>query len=98
MTRRWFYLASKDAVADRGVEQHQREDEKTLAPEHEGETGMRCGGFFDRDRERDHVGPERDRQSAERRHENERDHVERHSVAAAANARGRQERRDDTDR
>src|SRR5215831_9649087 len=67
---RWSDLASKDAVADHSVEQHQREDEQALAPEHEGETGMRCGGFLDRDRERDHVGPERDCESAEGESEN----------------------------
>src|SRR5690348_7968085 len=94
----WFDLASEDAVADDGVEQHQREDEETLAPKHEGETGMGCRGVLDRDRERDHVRPERDRQSAERRREDERDHIERHSIAAVPNARGRHERGDDTDR
>ena len=35
-------LASEDGVADDCVEQHQREDEETLAPEHEGETGVGC--------------------------------------------------------
>src|SRR5277367_1566956 len=91
-------LASEDTVADDGVEQHQREDEEALAPEHEGETGMGCGGFFDRDRERDHVGPERDRQGAERRCENQRDHVIWHFIPATPYALGGHERRDDADR
>src|SRR5205823_13597615 len=68
------YLSSEDGVADDRIEQHQREDEEPLAPEHEGEAGMRRRSFLDRDRERDHVRPERDCQSAERGRENERDH------------------------
>src|SRR5580700_108983 len=91
-------LASEHGVADYGVEQHQREDEEALAPEHEGETGMRGGGFLNRDREWDHVGPERDRQCAERRHENQRDHVKWHSVPTIPNTRGRHHRRDCADR
>src|SRR5262249_21933111 len=70
-------LAPEDAVTDDRVEQHQREYEETLAPEHEGENGMRCRSFLDRDRERDHVRPERDGQSAERGGENQRGHIER---------------------
>src|SRR5260221_10978035 len=57
-------LSEKDAVVDHGVEQHQREDEKALAPEHEGKARMRRGSLVDGDRERNHVGPERDRQRA----------------------------------
>src|SRR6266849_450037 len=98
MSCRWSDLASKDGVADGGVEQHQREDENTRSPEHECETGMGCGSFVDGDRERDHVRPERDRQGPERCRENERDHVEWCSVLATLNACGRHERRDDTDR
>src|SRR5208282_2501036 len=81
-----------------GVDQHQRKDENTSSPKHEGETGMGCRSVLDRDRERDHVRPERYRQGAERRRENERDHVEGHSIPASPNARGRHECRDDTDR
>src|SRR6516165_6123806 len=98
MPGRWFNFSSEDAVADDGVKQHQREDEETRTPEHEGEAGMRCRGFLDRDRERDHVGPERNRESAERRRENQRDHVVWHPVPAAADALGRHECGDDTDR
>src|SRR6516162_88650 len=91
-------LASEDAVTDHCVKQHQREDEEAFAPEHEGETGMRGGGFLDRHREWDHVRPERYCQGAERRSENQRDHVIWDTVAAATNALRRHERRDDTDR
>src|SRR6516225_7766837 len=98
MVTGWPDLAPEDAVADHGVKQHQWEDEETLSPEHEGETGMGRCGFFDRDRERDHVGPERDRQSAERRREDQGDHIEWHSIPATPNGCGCQERRDDTDR
>src|SRR5271170_1645682 len=87
----WPDLASKDAVADDGVEQHQREDDDTRSPEHEGETGMRRRGFFDRYRERD-------RQRPERRRENEQDHVKRRSIPATPNALGRHQRRDGRDR
>src|SRR6516162_7047800 len=59
---------------------------------------MRCGGFFDRDRKWDHVGPERDRDSAERRRENQRDHVVWHPVPATPNTFGRHQCGDDTDR
>src|SRR5207248_8482526 len=97
MPRRWFDLASEDAVADNGVDQHQREDEETLAPEHEGESGMGRRRFFDRDRERDHVRPEGDRQCAERGRENERDHVVRHSIPSTPYTGGRYERRHDAD-
>src|SRR5262249_20921758 len=92
------YLSSKDGVADDGVDQHQREDDDARAPEHESQTGMGCGGFLDRDRERDHVRPERNGQGAERSRENQRHHVKRHTIPAAPNALGRHERRDDTDR
>jgi hypothetical protein len=37
--------APKDVIGDSGVDQHQREDEEALAPEHEGETGMGGCGF-----------------------------------------------------
>src|ERR1700730_2806590 len=94
----WFNLASKDGVADGGVEQHQREDEQTLAPEHEGKARMRRGSLVDRDRERDHVGPERDRQGAKRRQEDQCGRVERPSVPAAADAGGQHERGQRTDR
>src|SRR5208282_4000381 len=81
-------LASEDSVADDRVDEHQREDEKTLAPKHEGEAGTGCGSFVDGDDEGDHVGPERDRQGAKRRRKNNCDHVERHSVPTATNAPG----------
>src|SRR5438128_1745821 len=62
-------LSPEDGVAYHRVEQHQRKNENTSSPEHEGETGMRRRRVLDRDRERDHVRPERDRQGAERRRE-----------------------------
>jgi hypothetical protein len=36
----WPDLSAEYGVADRGVEQHQREDDDASAPEHEGEAGM----------------------------------------------------------
>src|SRR5271163_2490364 len=89
LVRRRPDLASEDRVADRGVEQHQWEDEEARAPEHEGQTGMWRWRFFDRDRERDHVRPERDPQRAERGRENERDHSERRPVPMVPNAVGK---------
>jgi hypothetical protein len=50
---------------------------------------MRCRGFLDHDRESDHVRLERDRQGAERRRENERDHNERRPVPMVPNAVGK---------
>src|SRR5271154_5486426 len=96
--RRGPDLSSEDRVADRGVDQHQRENEEACSPEHEGETGMGCCGFLDRDREWDHVRPKRDRQRAERRGKDQRDHVERCSVLATKKAAGKHNRRYDTDR
>ena len=52
------YLAPENAVADEHVKQHEREDEQSFAPEHESKGGMGSGALIDRDRERDHVGPE----------------------------------------
>jgi len=60
ITGRWPDLAPKDTVADRSVEKHQREDEKTFPPKHECETGLRCRRFLDGHDEGDHVRPERD--------------------------------------
>jgi hypothetical protein len=54
-------LSSKDSVASERVEQHQRKNEETRAPEYEGKTGIRCGGFVDGDGTGNHVGPEGDR-------------------------------------
>src|SRR5271166_279803 len=98
MPCRWYDLTSKDLVADHGVDQHQREDEETLSPKHESETGMGCGSLLDRDRERDHVGPERDRQRANRGREDECHHVVRHCIPATPYAFGRHDRGDDADR
>jgi hypothetical protein len=50
---------------------------------------MRCRGILDHDRESDHLGPERDRQGAERGRENERDHNERRPVPMVPNAAGK---------
>ena len=56
MPRRWPDLAAQDGVADRGVEQHEREDKEADSwPEHEGETGMRCGGCLPRQEQRREV-------------------------------------------
>src|ERR1700730_17779419 len=65
-------LAAEHPVADRRVDEHEGKDEKAFSPEHERETRMRCRGLIDGDRERDHIGPERDRERAECRRENER--------------------------
>ena len=53
---------------------------------------MRGGGFCHGDGERDHVGPERDRERPECRYENESDHDERRSVLTMANACGERNR------
>ena len=78
-------LASEDAVADERVEQHQWKDDHA-SPEHEHETGLRRGRFVDGDDERDDVGPERQRESAECRHEDQCDHVERPMVIVTQDA------------
>src|ERR1700730_10230111 len=93
MSSRRFDLASEDAVADHGVEQHQREDEKALAPEHEGKARMRRGSVVDGDRERDHVWPERDRQRAERRRKHDHDHDKGRRIPATHDARRQADRR-----
>src|ERR1700722_1144455 len=79
-------FAAKDVVADGGVDQHQREDEEALSPEHEGKTGMGCRRFMDGDDEGNHVGPERYRQGSKRRDEDHDNHGEGPSVAATTNA------------
>jgi hypothetical protein len=57
---------------------------------------MRCRGFLDRDRERDHIGPERDDESAERCRENQPHLLERNSTPPIGDALGRHQCRDDT--
>src|ERR1700737_523836 len=73
-------LAPEDAVADKRVEQHQWEDDQPAPPEHERKTGWRRGRRAEGDYKGDPVGPERQRQRAERRHEDQRDRVERPMV------------------
>src|ERR1700686_4444267 len=91
-------LAPEDAVADGRIEKHQREDEETLAPEHEGKARMRRGGLVNSDRERHHVGPERDRQRAERCRERDYDHREGRRIPTTADTRGQDDRGDEADR
>src|SRR5437868_4116446 len=79
---RRYDLASEDAVTDERVEQHHRKYDGA-SPEHEGETGWRRRRFVDRDDERDQVGPEGQRESAECGHEDQCDHVERPMVVVA---------------
>src|SRR5262249_5480980 len=79
-------LASEHGQADHGVEQHEREHEQTCSPEHESKARVRGSRLFDRDRERDNVGPERDCQRAEGRYENDSDHGEGQCVVTAMNA------------
>jgi hypothetical protein len=55
-------------------------------PEHKGQAGVRGRGLLDGDGKRDHVGPERDRERAERSRENKSDHDEGQSVPTALNA------------
>src|SRR4029077_18318664 len=62
-------------VTDERVEQHQREDDNAT-PEHEHQAGRRRGSLLDRKDEGDHVRPERQRQGAKRRYEDQRYHVE----------------------
>ena len=59
---------------------------------------MRRRGLVDRDREGNHVGPEGDRERAERRQKDDGDHPERRAVAPAAKARGQHARRKGSDR
>src|SRR5262249_32979373 len=40
-------LSSEHAVANHGVDQHEREHEQAFAPEHERKARMRSGGFLD---------------------------------------------------
>src|SRR6266550_8872684 len=47
------HLSSEHAIADRGVEQHEREDEQAFSPEHERKTRLRRCCFLDREDERD---------------------------------------------
>src|SRR5882762_2577350 len=78
-------LASEHGIIDQRVEQHQWKDDHA-SPEHEHETGLRRGRFVDGDDERDDVGPERQRESAECRHEDQCDHVERPMVIVIQDA------------
>src|ERR1700738_1862367 len=79
-------LAPEYPIADSCVDQHQREDEDALPPEHECQTGMRCRSLFDGDDVGDHVRPERDSERPEGRQEDQRDHVKGQSVPMALNA------------
>src|SRR6516165_8888278 len=79
-------LSSEHAVANRGVDQHEREHEQAFAPEHEGKARMRSGGFLDGDGERNHIRPERDGERAECCNKDQRDHVEGRPVAPRADA------------
>src|SRR5271170_527290 len=98
MRRRRCDLASEDAQADRGVDQHQREYEEPLSPEHEGKAGVGRRGLVDRDRERNHVRPERDRERGERSSEDSGHHIDWRSVTAAPNVCREHDRRQDADR
>src|SRR5271169_6377095 len=82
---RFANLAPEDAVADDRVEQHQREDDDAT-PEHEPKTGLRRGGLADGDNEGNHVWPEGQRQGAECRYEDQRDHIERPVVVVVYDA------------
>src|ERR1700720_2614038 len=86
-------LAAEHPVADRRIDEHEGKDEKAFSPEHERETRMRCRGLIDGDRERDYVGPERDRERAECRREYEHTHIERRAITAAADAYSEDDRR-----
>src|SRR5580700_11953289 len=78
-------LTSKHAVADHGVEQHQREDEKTLSPKHECKTGLRRCRFLDGKDERDHIGPEREGQGAKGAQEDYGDRKKGHFIPTVLN-------------
>src|SRR6201987_6058763 len=91
-------FAPEDAVADGRIEQHQREDPKTLAPEHEGESGRRRRGRIDRDLKRNHVGPERECERAEGRNEHQRNHVEWPIVVVVKDAARKHDGGDNADR
>src|SRR5271168_4659459 len=83
MRRRRCDLASEDAQADCGIDQHKREYEEPLSPEHEDKAGVGRRGLVDRDRERNHVRPERDRERGERSSEDSGHHIDWRSVTAA---------------
>src|SRR5689334_11142258 len=86
MVARRCDLASEHGQAYRSVNKHERKHEEPGAPEHKGEARMGCGCLLDGDRERDHVGPKRDRQRSEGSGEDECNHVEWRLVLATANA------------
>src|SRR5262249_16889143 len=79
-------LSPEHAVVDRGVKQQQREDEKAFSPEHECKTRLRRRCFVDGEDEGNDVRPERDRQRAEGREEDQDDHGKGQFIAAVANA------------
>jgi hypothetical protein len=87
-----------NTVTDDRIEQHQRKDEQTLPPEHEGQTRTRRSRLLDGDGEGNHVGPERDRERAKGRREYQRHHVERQAIATRADADGKHNCRHDADR
>src|SRR5580700_3492236 len=58
MTRHRPDFTSEDTIADDRVEQHERIDKETLAPEHERERGMGRRRRIDRNGKGNHVGPE----------------------------------------
>src|ERR1700677_3130958 len=97
MRRRRPDLAPEDAQADRGIDEHEREHEQPLAPEHEGETGVRRHRLVDRDGEWDHIRPERDRERGERRDENSCHHIEWRFVTATPDAYRQHDRGHDAD-
>src|ERR1700746_1367795 len=86
ITRRWTDLAPKNAVVDRSVEEHQREDEKTFSPKHERETGLRRRRFLDGQDEGDHVRPEREGHCAKGAQEDHCDHEKGHFIPTISNA------------
>jgi hypothetical protein len=90
-------LAAEDTIANRNIEQHQRKYEQAFPPEHEGETGMRRRGLFDRDNKRNHVGPERQGKCSERRYEDQHDHVKRPIVVVTEDTLGEYRRGTDAD-
>src|SRR5215470_19125971 len=97
MVRCQPHLAAEDAIPDNGIEQHEGVDKDARTPEHERKAGVGGCAGVDRDGERNHVGPERKRERAEGRNEDERNHTEWPTVIVTQDAAREDQRRDATD-
>src|SRR5262249_23709162 len=83
---RCFDLAPEYSEIDYRVEQQDWKDEQAFSPEHECKSRWRRCRIIDRESEGYDVRPERDRECAEGRDENQDDHGKGNVVVAEANA------------